>query len=118
MNAEPARQPVDLLLELSSISADDNDLGTVLLGQLSLLDRRRGTNDVRSEVARDLAEVEADSAGGGVDEDPVALLDGVGLAKLGESGQALDDETGGGLEVDMLGEDLQMRQRLSQFLDR
>ena len=64
MNAETTGQTVDLLLQRVSVATDDDDLGAVLLCQLSLLERAGRANDVRAKVACHLAKVEANAAGG------------------------------------------------------
>ena len=82
------------------VAVVDHELRTVRLRQRDLLVRARSADRARANGVQQLAEPQAHAAGGGVDEDPVALLHVVGLADEGKGGEALEDGGGGDAGLD------------------
>lgn len=82
----------DFFLEGFVAVVDEDDVFCAVgASKGSLFFGRDGADDVSSEETAELGEEEAHTSGGSVDDDPVALLDGVALADQTDSRQTLQD---------------------------
>lgn len=82
----------------------DRPLGTILARQSALLLCARRADDLGAYGSEHLDEKRADTAGGGVHEDPLSGLDLAGLSDEGPRGEALEVRRGGLLRGDALGD--------------
>ena len=76
----------------------------MLLRNRRLRRRRRRANDRRAQVLDELHEQQTEATRGGVHEDDVALLHGVGFFDEGDGGEGLQEGGGGEAGVDALGD--------------
>lgn len=103
MHALPIR---DLQHPLQRILAlvQNHMVRAVLLRNRRLRRRRRRPDDRRAQVLDQLHEQQTEAARGGVHEDDVALLHGVGFFDEGDGGEGLEEGGGGEPGVDAVGD--------------